>query len=173
MAGSGTGSITNDGIERLRARVGYVAASQISGPVPFNRVASVDGFRHFSEGYGDDNPLYCDPDRADGSVFGGPVAPPTFLATMGEPRGPKAPSEIVRRADKALGAVQAFQAGGTWEALTLRSAPVTDWRPPTSSLTSRTSAARSVVDGRSSCTTVRCGGGSTTVRSSGSTTCGT
>lgn len=115
MANGGDGIITDEGIERLRLRVGYTAASQISGAIPFNRVAGSDAFRHFTNGYGDDNPLYCEPDYARRSPFGQPIAPPAFLSTMGQPCGPKAPPEILAQSANALPGVQAFQAGGAWE----------------------------------------------------------
>ena len=48
-----------------------------------------DGLRHFAYGYGDDNPLYCDDDYATGTRWGGLIAPPTFLYTMGEDASPR------------------------------------------------------------------------------------
>ncbi len=107
--------ITDDGIARLRLRVGHTATSQISGRIPFNTVGTIDAFRHFAHGYGDDNPLYCDPAYASATVFAEPIAPPTFLSTIGTVRGPKVPPEVAKQSAGALGNVQAFQAGGEWE----------------------------------------------------------
>jgi acyl dehydratase len=71
-----TGTITDDAIDRLRARVGV--------PEPWTRRPhyyrpNTDAFRIVAEAYGDDNPLYCDPEYATGTVWGGPIAPPPLV----------------------------------------------------------------------------------------------
>jgi len=71
-----TGTITDEAIERLRARIGV--------PEPWTRRPhyfrpNIDAFRNVAEAYGDDNPLYCDPDYATGTVWGGPIAPPPLV----------------------------------------------------------------------------------------------
>lgn len=48
-----------------------------------NEVCSSDSFRHFAQGYGDDNPLYCDPGYARATSWGSPVAPPLYPTTAG------------------------------------------------------------------------------------------
>jgi acyl dehydratase len=91
---AGYGKLTEEGIARLRQRIGiqYDKATP-----PHNYEVSRDGTRHFAYGYGDDNPLWCDPEYGKGTRWGGLIAPPTFLYTMGEPDAPK-PS----REEKAL-----------------------------------------------------------------------
>src|SRR5438552_17316492 len=74
-----TARITDEGIARMRERIGVV----VPQAAPFNLYASVDGFRHFAAGYGDDNPLYCDEDHAAATRWGGLIAPPVFLTTTG------------------------------------------------------------------------------------------
>ena len=50
--------LTEEGIARLRQRVGI----QYNKPAsPHNYEVTWDGSRHFAFGYGDDNPLWCDP----------------------------------------------------------------------------------------------------------------
>jgi acyl dehydratase len=71
-----TGTITDEAIARLRARIGV--------PEPWTRRPhyyrpNTDTFRIVAEAYGDDNPLYCDPEYATGSVWGGPIAPPPLV----------------------------------------------------------------------------------------------
>ncbi len=71
-----TGTITDEAIERLRARVGV--------PEPWTRRPhylrpNTDAFRIVAESYGDDNPLWCDPDYATTSVWGAPLAPPPLV----------------------------------------------------------------------------------------------
>ena len=80
------GHITEEGIERLRRRVGL----QYKNPrPPHNFEVSWDGSRHFAFGYGDDNPLYCDPEYGRGTRWGGLIAPPNFLYSMGDPVFPE------------------------------------------------------------------------------------
>jgi acyl dehydratase len=92
------GKITDEKVRILRQRVGIdldpenfepadpVAAAQwrplYTG---FNHEVTPDAIRHFVNGYGDDNPLYCDPEYATKSQWGGLIAPPTFVWTMYTP----------------------------------------------------------------------------------------
>ena len=80
------GVLTDDAIERSRLRLGVPQPQQ--NP-PHNYEVTVDGSRHFAYGYGDDNPLYCNPDYAAGTRWGTLIAPPNFLYTMGEDAAPK------------------------------------------------------------------------------------
>ena len=66
---SPTGSITDEGIERLRARIGVPEPHPCP---PHYLCPDADSFRHVAEAYGDDNPLYCDPAYAGGDALGGP-----------------------------------------------------------------------------------------------------
>ncbi len=66
-------AITDDGIAALRARLGV---AQPHPQPPHYRRPNEDAFRHVAEAYGDDNPLWCDPVHAAGSVWGGPIGPP-------------------------------------------------------------------------------------------------
>ena len=74
------GKLTDSAIARSRERLGVPRPPR----APTNLEVSWDGSRHFAYGYGDDNPLYCDPEYATGTRWGGLIAPPTFLYTMGE-----------------------------------------------------------------------------------------
>lgn len=49
-----------------------------------NEICSIDSFRQFAQGYGDDNPLYCDPDYAARSSWGAPLAPPLYPYSAGK-----------------------------------------------------------------------------------------
>lgn len=48
----------------------------------WNKQATLDNFRHYARGYGDDNPLYTDPEYAAGTRWDGMIAPPTWLFTV-------------------------------------------------------------------------------------------
>ena len=70
------GSITEEGIARLRARIGIAEPH----PVPPHYASpGVDAFRHVAEAYGDDNPLWWDDKYASGTRWGGIVAPPPLV----------------------------------------------------------------------------------------------
>lgn len=78
-ADPGYGKLTDDSFERSRKRIGVPI--KLPNP-PHNDEVSRDGVRHFAYGYGDDNPLYCDPDHAAGTRWAGLVAPPAFLLSL-------------------------------------------------------------------------------------------
>ena len=80
------GVLTDEAIARSRLRLG-VPQQQLNPP--HNYEVTADGARHFAYGYGDDNPLYCDPEYAAGTRWGSLIAPPNFLYTMGEDAAPK------------------------------------------------------------------------------------
>src|ERR1700722_11792921 len=87
---SGHGKLTAEGISRLRQRAGL----QFRYPrTPHNLEVSRDGSRHFAQGYGDDNPLWADPDYGKTTRWGGLIAPPAFMYTMGEPEAPSVTPE--------------------------------------------------------------------------------
>src|SRR5205807_2510725 len=74
------GKITPEGIAAMRARIGV--------PIPgkelnYNRNASVDHFRRFAEGYGDDNPLWCSEDYGYSTRWRSPIAPPIYPISAG------------------------------------------------------------------------------------------
>jgi acyl dehydratase len=79
MASTGTRAeprITDAGVAALRARIGVPQAN----PVPPHYLRpGTDAFRIVARSYGDDNPLYCDPDHAARSRWAGPIAPPPLV----------------------------------------------------------------------------------------------
>jgi acyl dehydratase len=81
----GYGVLTDEGIAALRKRIGV----QYNKPAPpHNHQVTFDGARRFAYGYGDDNPLWCDENYGDGTRWGGMIAPPNFIYTMGQPGAP-------------------------------------------------------------------------------------
>lgn len=70
------GEITDDAVQRLRARIGIAEPHPMP---PHYSLPTVDTFRHVAEAYGDDNPLWCDPNYAAGSCWDGPLAPPALV----------------------------------------------------------------------------------------------
>jgi acyl dehydratase len=70
------GTITDDGVARLRARIGI---PQLYPAPPHYRRPGEDAFRHVARSYGDDNPLWCEPDYAGGTRWKGAIAPPALV----------------------------------------------------------------------------------------------
>ena len=75
----GYGVLTDESFERSRARIGIPLRIN---PAHITEV-NADAGRHFCYGYGDDNPLYCDPEYGRKTRWGSLVAPPNFTYCMG------------------------------------------------------------------------------------------
>ena len=72
---------------------------------PWCHEATRDAIRHYAHGIGDDNPLWCDPDYAANTRWGGIVALPSFLF---------ATSRIISGYVGGLPGVHAMWAGAEW-----------------------------------------------------------
>lgn len=79
------GVLTDAALRRSRMRLGI---PQPQHNPPHNYEVTWDSVRHFAYGYGDDNPLFCDPGYAAATRWGTLIAPPTFQYTMGEDAAP-------------------------------------------------------------------------------------
>ena len=82
---TGTGQITEEGLARLRATIGIAVPH--TQPPHYQR-PNEDAFRHVAESYGDDNPLWWDPEYAAKSVWGESIAPPALAASPGDTSRP-------------------------------------------------------------------------------------
>ncbi|MGB3437236.1 MAG: MaoC family dehydratase N-terminal domain-containing protein [Actinophytocola sp.] len=97
-------------IERDRAAAGAVAAVR---DLAHLGTATPEAIRNFAFGYGDDNPLYTDPDHGAATRWGGQVAPQIMAAVLNTPLlGDRLPKEL--RGGSYRG-IHAFVSGGTWE----------------------------------------------------------
>jgi len=94
--------ITQQGLDDLRRRIGVPITDTLE---PWCHEATRDSIRHYAHGIGDDNPLWCDPDYAAGTRWGGLVAPPSFLFAC---------SRIVSGYVGGLSGVHAMWAGADW-----------------------------------------------------------
>jgi acyl dehydratase len=103
------GVLTDDAFARSRQRIGV---PQPEPNPPHNYEVTWDGSRHFAFGYGDDNPLFCEPDYAKGTRWGSLIAPPTFHYSMGEDAAPKPDPET-----KALLKGDPFAGLGSYQAV--------------------------------------------------------
>ena len=103
------GVLTDAAIERSRKRLGV---PQPQRNPPHNYEVTWDGVRHFAYGFGDDNPLYCDPEYAATTRWGRLIAPPTFHYTMGQDAAPTPDAET-----KALLKGDPFAGLGSYQAV--------------------------------------------------------
>jgi acyl dehydratase len=114
------GVLTDAAIERSRRRLGIPLPQYTP---PHNYEVTWDGVRHFAFGYGDDNPLWCDPEYAASTRWGSLIAPPTFHYTMGEDAAPKpdAQTKVLLKGDPfaGLGSYQAVMEYEWWRPLRL------------------------------------------------------
>ena len=99
------GKITEEGVQRLRDRIGTFNRPRQYGVGLYNEYASRDAIRHYCQGVGDPNPLYWDEEYARHTRYGTIIAPPTFLYSVywcsGRTGG--------------LPGVHGFHAGNDWE----------------------------------------------------------
>lgn len=68
--------ITDAALDQLRERIGVKIGRTLE---PWCYEATRDNIRHYAHGIGDDNPLWCDPDYARSTPYGGIIAPPSFI----------------------------------------------------------------------------------------------
>lgn len=110
--------ITPENVLRLRARVGVRPRPRRPG-LPFNTTITEDTIRHWANGLGDENPLFCDPAHAAKGRWGEVVAPLHYLNTMGEP-DPETPELSAEQREAMSGGdplrgIHAFYSGTDWE----------------------------------------------------------
>jgi len=94
--------ITDQALDTLRQRIGVPIEHTLE---PWCHEATRDAIRHYAHGIGDDNPLWCDPEYAARTRYGGIVALPSFLF---------ATSRIVSGYVGGLPGVHAMWAGADW-----------------------------------------------------------
>lgn len=95
--------ITDNGLDELRERIGLKIGATAE---PWCHEATRDNIRHYAHGIGDDNPLWCDPDYAAKTRYGGIIALPSFLFST---------SRIVSGYVGGLPGVHAMWSGADWE----------------------------------------------------------
>ena len=111
QTGETSAQITDEGIARFRERIGVVTPRER----PFNEYATLDTIRHFSQCYGDGNPLYNDPVYGKTTRWGDMIAPPMFITTTGVSEVKEIRQEVRARGAHALAGVHEFFSGDEWE----------------------------------------------------------
>ena len=71
--------ITERSLADLRQLVGVTIEDTLE---PWCHEATRDNIRHYANGIGDDNPLWCDPDYARGTSYGDVIALPSFAFAL-------------------------------------------------------------------------------------------
>ncbi|MBR0689482.1 MaoC family dehydratase N-terminal domain-containing protein [Bradyrhizobium manausense] len=94
--------ITEEGLDDLRKRIGVTIGVTAE---PWCYEATRDNIRHYAHGIGDDNPLWCDPEYAAKTNYGGIVALPSFLFST---------SRIVSGYVGGMPGVHAMWSGADW-----------------------------------------------------------
>ena len=86
-------AITDEAVAILRARIGI---PEPHPQPPHYRRPGIDAFRNTAIAYGDDNPLWCDPDYAAKTRWEGPIASPVLVGgdtLIGEDEVTRVPEE--------------------------------------------------------------------------------
>jgi acyl dehydratase len=72
--------LNQETVELVRSRIGIPT---FHNQRSHNEECGGDSFRHYAQGYGDDNPLFCDPRYAHSTPWGDIVAPPMYPISAG------------------------------------------------------------------------------------------
>jgi len=105
--------ITDADIERAKLLLGVEVADARREHLT---EATEDAIRNFAHGYGDDNPLYCDPDYARNTRWGDQVAPPLIVTSLNAPLlGDPIDPELKARTKGLFKGIHAYMSGGAWE----------------------------------------------------------
>lgn len=105
--------ITEHDIERQRKLIGYDQAAKTR---EYTQTATEDNIRNFAHGMGDDNPLFCDPEYAKQTRWGGMIAPPMMCAQINKPMiGDPVPDEIRALRKSLFKGIHVFVSGSSWE----------------------------------------------------------
>ena len=100
------GKITEEAVARLRNRLGKVVPIKH----PYLRYVNADSITHVARAIGDTNPLFTDPEYAQGTRFGRLVAPPALLYAL-------AWGSLDLRHGQGLPGVHGFHSGDGWRLL--------------------------------------------------------
>jgi acyl dehydratase len=98
------GKITAEGIERYKHRLGVPNP----GVPAWYKEAHFDTMRHFAWSFGDDNPLWGDPEYGAGTRWGSIIASPFYVANLAEPVAPPIPAEVREGSRGALAGLHEF-----------------------------------------------------------------
>ena len=105
--------ITDEDIERQQKLLGFMSPSRHR---EYNQTATVDNIRNWSHGCGDDNPLFCDPEYAQGTRWGGVIAPGMMIGSGNSPmKGDPTPDHIKKLRKSLFRGIHVFVSGSKWD----------------------------------------------------------
>ena len=105
--------ITDHDIDRQKKLLGYMQAAKTR---EYIQTATTDNIRNFAHGCGDDNPLFCEPDYATGTRWGGVIAPGMMMAQINAPMmGDPVPDEIRALRKSLFRGIHVFVSGSKWD----------------------------------------------------------
>ena len=105
------GTITENNLQAMFERFGIEALRTN----PFNEYATKDTIRHYTQGMGDTNPLYYEETYGKKTRWGGLIAPPHMIETMGVTEKKELAPEEKRKGKGALAGVHAWGSGEEWQ----------------------------------------------------------
>ncbi|HVW39970.1 MAG TPA: MaoC family dehydratase N-terminal domain-containing protein [Amycolatopsis sp.] len=101
------GKITPESIDRMRGRIGV----RQPGIPAWYTEAHHDTMRHFAWSFGDDNPLFADPEYGKETRWGSIIGSPFYVANLHQPVAPPIPPEVRAKTRGALAGLHEFHAG--------------------------------------------------------------
>jgi acyl dehydratase len=105
--------ITDEDIERSMVLNGLMAPSSAR---EYYSVLPPDGIRNFARGYGDDNPLFVDPEYGETTRWGSQIAPPMISIAMNSPlHGDRLPEEVRKSTRGLFAGIHLFVSGQSME----------------------------------------------------------
>ena len=105
--------ITDHDIDRQKKLLGFMQAAKTR---EYIQTATTDNIRNFAHGCGDDNPLFCEPDYAAGTRWGGVIAPGMMMAQINAPmEGDPVPGEIRALRKSLFRGIHVFVSGSKWD----------------------------------------------------------
>jgi acyl dehydratase len=106
-------TIKDDDIERARLLIGLEAPQ---GGREYYSHVDRDGIRNFARGYGDDNPLYNDPDYGRHTRWGSQITPPMMHIALSNPTyGDPIPEDVRRKTKGLFSGIHLFVSGQSSE----------------------------------------------------------
>lgn len=111
-AESTSGVLKDEDIEAAKLLLGHDQAHIFP---EYHTQAEIDSIRNFSTSYGDNNPLHCDEDYAEGTRWEGQVAPAIMAAVINKPlKGDRIPEEIRAKTKGLFKGLHTFVSGSNW-----------------------------------------------------------
>lgn len=105
--------ITDEDIDRQKQLLGFMSPSRHR---EYNQTATVDNIRNWSHGCGDDNPVFCDPEYAKGTRWGGVIAPGMMIGSVNSPmKGDPTPDHIKKLRKSLFRGIHVFVSGSKWD----------------------------------------------------------